>query len=73
MKELHIVEFTETEYALQHPRACRPDLLSCPYNIYLREYKDEPDQAPGRYKMALIDNEVDGYWGAAYVKVEDGG
>lgn len=48
--DIHIVEFTEDEYALQHPIACRPDLLSCRYQKRLKR-ESSPMMGPGRYWM----------------------
>lgn len=52
MSEQHIVEFTETSYGLQHPQACRPNLLDCDYHLYLQD-TIEPEQLPGRYTMQI--------------------
>lgn len=70
MDEKHIVEFTKTGYALQHPLACRPNLLDCKYDFYLREFKDEPDKEPGRYYMLMIEHEgFEGYYMVGYSPV----
>ena len=50
----HVVEFDAYGYGLQHPVACRPNLLRCPYNVHLASL-DEPAREPGRYVMTFYD------------------
>ena len=67
MDDQHIVEFSETGYGLQHPLSCRPNLLDCEYEIYLREFKHEPDKEPGRYVMMIHEgHEFDGFYMVTY-------
>ncbi len=47
----HIVEFTRTGYGLQHPIACRPDLIGCPLNRWLAR-QTRPAKNAGRYLMS---------------------
>jgi hypothetical protein len=47
----HVVEFSRTGYGLQHPIACRPDLIKCPLNRWLAR-QAAPAMKPGRYLMA---------------------
>lgn len=51
---IHVVEFTHDRgYALQHPPACRPDLLGCPVNLACRHLDECPVDAPGRFHIDL--------------------
>lgn len=45
----HIVDFTETGFVVQHPLACRPNLLACHYSD---AYFDGPlGDEPGSYRF----------------------
>jgi hypothetical protein len=46
----HIVDFEEDGYGLQHPLACRPTLLDCPWQKWLSVQAVRPVPV-GRYKM----------------------
>ena len=50
--ERHIVDVTDRSYGLQHPAACRPNLIDCEFNRWLAA-QDNPPQSPGRYFMDL--------------------
>ena len=63
---VHVVEFNEHSYGLQHPLTCRPNLLDCRYNTYLSEQLG-PAKEPGRYIMTL--GGIDGKH-AEYTRVE---
>lgn len=60
-RPVHIVTFDEVGYGLQHPPACRPNLLGCRYNRYLAYDLDEVPELPGRYVMTLSDTNVVSY------------
>jgi hypothetical protein len=49
---VHVVEFTEDGYGLQHPASCRPNLIDCRYNTYLTSLF-QSEREPGRYVMTL--------------------
>lgn len=51
----HRVEFQESGYGVQHPIECRPDLLGCRFNIWLRDNVGPEDFNPGRYRMDWSD------------------
>lgn len=57
----HIVDFTPRAYGLQHPAACRPDLISCEYNRRLAA-ASEPAMKPGRYVMTIDPDGDEAYW-----------
>lgn len=62
----HVVELTLTNYGLQHPLRCRPDLIGCHVNRYLAAL-DGPERPPGRYVITLTpDEEQHGRWRAWY-------
>lgn len=44
----HIADLGEDVYTIQHPLACRPDLLACPYSGAIFE---NPPVERGRYKV----------------------
>lgn len=52
----HRVEFQESGYGVQHPIECRPDLLGCRFNIWLRDNVGPEDFNPGRYRMDWSDD-----------------
>lgn len=52
----HVVEFTDEGWAIQHPLACRDDMLGCQFHKYIRndaKHRGEPPVAPGRYYVTL--------------------
>ena len=49
-RDEHIVTFTEDGYGLEHPIACRPNLIGCILNEWLATQM-APDRDPGRYVM----------------------
>jgi hypothetical protein len=52
--EDHILHCDDVGWAIQHPIACRPDLLSCPFNDALNLYMDgPPPEGIGRYVVTL--------------------
>ena len=63
---VHVVEFTEDGYGLQHPASCRPNLIDCRYNTYLTSLF-QPEREPGRYVMTLAGEH------AEYTPVEEVG
>lgn len=53
----HVVEIGPGDWTLQHPLACRPDLLACRFNAAMhRTFPEPPDVEPGRY-AALLDED----------------
>lgn len=58
--EVHVVNVTRTEWALQHPQACRPDLLSCPMHAFWIS-SGPPEVPPGRYAFEWIDQRLGEY------------
>jgi hypothetical protein len=49
---LHILEVTETDWSLQHPLSCRPNLLDCPFHAATKCLMVEsPPEAPGRWAI----------------------
>jgi hypothetical protein len=46
----HVAELGTTAYTIQHPLACRPDLLACPYSGATLE---GPPTERGRYRVVL--------------------
>ena len=63
---VHVAEFTEDGYGLQHPASCRPNLIDCRYNTYLTSLF-QPEREPGRYVMTLAGEH------AEYTPVEEVG
>lgn len=61
LDDRHIVEFTATDYGLQHPLACRPNLIDCEYNRRLAS-AGEPAMEPGRYVMTIDPDGDEAYW-----------
>lgn len=52
--KLHIVDFTESQFAIQHPlseRVTLPSLLDCPMHAYLSSLPHCPVDKPGRYVL----------------------
>lgn len=50
----HIVDLGPGDWTMQHPLACRPDLLACPFNAAMhRTFPEPPDAAPGRYRAVM--------------------
>jgi len=54
-EQRHIVDVTATQFGLQHPVECRPDLLACPVRIALNAL-DGPPMPVGRYVVTLDDD-----------------
>lgn len=56
----HYIDFDETGWAIQHPLACRPNLLDCGLHHAITLAAagwDEPPRPPGRY---IVTNDVSG-------------
>jgi len=51
-EQRHIVDVAETEFGLQHPVECRPDLLGCAVGKALNAL-DGPPMPVGRYVVEL--------------------
>lgn len=52
----HVVELGETGWAIQHPLACRPNLLDCPTHRAVDTFMDArvgPPVDPGRYVVVV--------------------
>lgn len=64
--DVHVVEFSEDGYGLQHPAKCRPDLLGCQFNEWLAS-QPGPDRKPGRYVMDWREG-----LGPRYTAIKDG-
>lgn len=58
LAQRHEVEFGEDGWAMQHPIGCRPDLLACDMDDWLRELDlDGPPPAGfGRYTVVKLDD-----------------
>lgn len=54
----HVADFSMDSFGLQHPAACRPDLLSCPVNRAFNALESSPVDDYGRYVVALDDDGV---------------
>lgn len=48
----HILETTETDWGLQHPLSCRPNLLDCPFHAAMT-HLESPPEVPGRWVIEL--------------------
>lgn len=53
--EHHVFETNPSGWAIQHPPACRPDMLACPISQASMEF-DEPPVPDGRWRV-----EIDGH------------
>lgn len=54
----HVIEFRITHWTLQHPLACRPDLLSCPFTdevVHDMVGRHTAPAPPGLYVLTLAE------------------
>lgn len=55
--DIHILETTGTDWSLQHPLSCRPNLLDCPYHTASKRLI-ESSFAPGLWVVQLVKGEL---------------
>jgi hypothetical protein len=51
--EKHILDLTEESWSLQHPLACRPDLLQCAVHAKVTDFFVQTELAPDRYYVEV--------------------
>jgi hypothetical protein len=69
VSDTHVATFAEAGWGLQHPISCRPDLLACRADRWLRSFVEEASvPAPGRYRVLISDR-----GGLAFAPLEGSG